>query len=205
MPAPTYSTTLFPDVIGQAYSRGRAMRTLSSPQDTAFDQIKTLDGSNVLWKYMLGWSPMSLANAQAIYHAVEFMGGDCSGLYFFEWESLAWTDVYVGLGDGTTNPITLPVKGGASGTTTVKVSGTPIAGTFSSGTGTNGEDRFTPSSAVTNGATIRATFTGWRRRKVMVFDESTLELELTRNLDDSGSLMWNGTLALIETDGTDLL
>jgi hypothetical protein len=199
---PTYSATLFPDVIGQAYRRGRTFRTLRSQRDTASDQLASLNGSNVLWRFSLGWQPLAQANAEAIYHAIEFMGGDCAGLYFFEWESLTWTNVYVGLGDGTANPITLPVKAASGGTTTVTANGTPVAGTFSAATGTNGEDRFTPGSPVTNGATVRATFTGRRRRRVMVADGATLELELTTRFDSAGALMWNATLELLETDGS---
>jgi hypothetical protein len=200
---PVYSTTLFPDVLGQTLDRRHVFVSLHSPFETAADQSLSVSpgASGLLWTYNLGWQNLPVTDAQAIFHAVEFMGGDVSGLYFFEWPAYTYLSVYVGLGDGTSNPITLPVKAATGGTTAVRANGVSVPGTFSAATGPNGEDRWLPSGVVTNGFTIRTDFTGRRRRKVRPVDKNAFHMTVRPR---SAPLLYTATLALIETTASDV-
>lgn len=196
---PVYSTTLFPDVVGQDWLRWREYQTIQSDPTTAGDQRVAMGGTNILWAYKLGWAVLQLSDAQALLHAFEFMGGETLGLLFFEWIARTYTNVYVGLGDGTSNPVTLPVKGAPS--VVVRANGTPVAGTFLAGTGSNGEDQFDPTGTITLGQTIRADFTGRRRRTVRLRSKDSFRLGLRPR---ATPLLWQANVELIETQATDI-
>jgi hypothetical protein len=203
MAPPVYSTTLFPDVRGQAYDRRRIFQSYRSPAETAADQsLNASSGaSGLLWAYNLGWNVLPVGDAQAIFHAVEFMGGDNSGLFFFEWPALQATNVFVALADGTASPITLPVKGALSASTFLRANGVSMAGTFSSGTGASGEDRFTPSVSTTAGQTIRSDFFGRRRRKIRPVDHSSFKMAVA---PQTAPLLYTATLSVMETTASDV-
>ena len=190
----TYSTTRFPDVIGQDYDSYRVFRSLRTPVDSAPDQTMNMSGPNVLWTFKLGWQYLSQTVAEQLLHAYEFLGGSTAGMYWFDWIPQTWTSVYVAKGNGTTTIFELPVKEATAGTTTVTVAGAAANPTFSAATGANGEDRISFATAPANNAEIRATFTGRRRRKVRV---TAFKLSARPN----STSLWTATLDLIETEG----
>ena len=190
-----YSATRLPDVIGQDYDAYRVFRSLRTPPDTAPDKTAPMTGPNVLWTFKLGWQYLSETIAEQLLHAYEFLGGSSGGMYWFEWVPQTWSSVYVAKGTGAATIFELPVKEATAGTTIVTVAGVTTAGTFSAGTGTNGEDRFIFGTAPANNAEIRATFTGRRRRRVRI---TSFKLSARSN----STSLWTATLDVIETEGT---
>lgn len=89
-----------------------------------------------------------------------------SGVFtFFDWNGwdsspvgIRWPKLYVGVGDGSTTTWDLPMKSSSSGT--AYVAGSSAAGSLSAGTGTDGRDRFTFSSAPALGSVIEWQATG---------------------------------------------
>lgn len=194
----TYSTTMLPDVIGQDYDARRVIQTLHSAPEFAADQTKAMSGTNILWTFRLGWQALTLANAEQLLHAYEFLGGPTHSMYWYEWVPQSWLNIPIGTGDGSTRAFTLPVKTAASGTTAVRVNNVAAAGVFGAATGTNGEDVFTLNTAPVAGAQIRADFTGRRRRKVR-FTSFRLSPRAA-----SASGLWTAQAEIIETEGSDL-
>ena len=126
----TYSTTMLPDLIGQDYDARRVFQTLRTPPETAADQTRPMSGTNILWTFKLGWQALTLSGAEQLLHGFEFLGGPTHGMYWYEWLSQGWLGIPIGTGDGTNKVFTLPVKGAATGTTTVRVNNVAAGGTF---------------------------------------------------------------------------
>jgi hypothetical protein len=198
MAIPVYSTTLLPDIIGQGWQPRRVFDTLLSDRETGADQAALLGGSPNLWLFDLAYEALSLDQAAQWLAAWQMCGGNWGGMFWFEWISKGATNVLVGTGNGATNLFTLPVKGASAGSTTIRVNGTPTGVTFQSGTGTNGEDRILFGAAPANGATIRADFTGRRRRFMRV---RSLRIGARRG---GASLLWTGAMQLIEKTAGDV-
>lgn len=194
----TYSTTLIPDVIGQEYESRRVFTTMRSPWETAGDQTRALSGNNVLWAFKLGWQLLPLANAEQLLHAFEILGGATAGMYWYDWVPQSWINIPIGTGDGSAKTFTLPVRSAASGTTVVRVNNAAAGGTFAAAAGSNGEDLFTLTTAPALGASVRADFTGRRRRKVRF----TAFKLAPRPASASG--LWTAQAELLETEGSDL-
>jgi hypothetical protein len=142
MTIPVYSTTLLPDIIGQAGSRGASSTRFSAIARRAAIRPRCSAALRIFWLFDLGYEALSLDQAAQWLAAWQMCGGNWGGMFWFEWISKAATNVLVGTGGRrATNLFTLPVKGASAGTTTIRVNGTPTGVTFQSGTGTNGEDR----------------------------------------------------------------
>jgi hypothetical protein len=198
MTIPVYSTTLLPDIIGQSWVPQRVFDTLLSDPKTGSDQAALLTPSPNFWAFDLGYEVLSIDQAAQWLAAWQMCGGNYGGMFWFEWISKAATNVFVGTGaGGVATTFTLPVKGAASGTTTIRVNGTPTGVTFEIGTGPNGEDRIVFGAAPANGATIRADFTGRRRRFVRV---RNLKIGARKG---GASLLFVGTMQLIEKTAGD--
>jgi hypothetical protein len=87
----------------------------------------------------------------------------------------------------------------------LKIDDTPVAISFSSGTGANGRDRITLGGAVStpSGAdTLRVDFYGRRLRNVRLGDGRSFRLDTVLKLTP---IRWNGAAVFIETSSVDLL
>lgn len=198
-----YNSAWLHDVIGQGYQKSRVFRSLVSDlSGPGADQRSPQSGVNILWKFSLTWDGhLSQFDAQGLYYSYVMSGGQ-RPLLWFEWRARAWSSVYVGLGNGTSNPITLPVKGATPGTVFVTADGFPVNGTLLSGSGTAGQDQWDPVGTVTNGDPVRVSFYGRRRRMVVFEPGDSFALSLTPR---SAPLRWMARANIIETSGTDLL
>jgi hypothetical protein len=193
-----YSTTALPDLIGDDYESRRVMKTLRSPWETAGDQARAIDGVNILWAFKVGWNYLQQADAEKLLHAYEILGADWSGMYWFDWISQSWTNIFVAKGTGSATSFVLPFKAGTAGTTTLRAAGVTKTGTLQSGFGTNGEDIFNFTTAPASGADLRADFVARRRRKVRI----TSFRMSPRPGGASG--LWTASMELIETEASDL-
>jgi len=93
--------------------------------------------------------------------------------------SRAWTDVYVGTGDGTTTVFDLPFKNATSRTVynaAVAKTGGGTDYTFGDGTGTDGRDKITWNSAPTTGNRLSLDATG-NRAWAVIFASDDLPWE----------------------------
>lgn len=193
-----YSSTALPDVIGEDYEARRVMKTMRSPWDTAGDQARAIDGVNILWAFRVGWNYLSQTDAEKLLHAYEILGADWSGMYWFDWVSQRWNNIFVAKTAGGATSYVMPFKAGTTATTTVRVGASTAAGTLQSGSGTNGEDVFNFSSTPANNADIRADFTARRRRKVRI-----TSFRMTPRPGGASGL-WTAAMELIETEASDL-
>jgi hypothetical protein len=193
-----YSTTALPDVIGEDYEARRVMKTIRSAWETAHDQARALDGVNILWAFRIGWSYLQQSDAEKLLHAYEMLGADWSGMYWFDWVSQPWNNIFVAKSAGGVSAYVMPFKAGTSATTAVRAGGSTSAGTLQSGSGTNGEDVFNFNTVPANNADIRADFTARRRRKVRI-----TSFRMSPRAGGASGL-WTAAMELIETEASDL-
>jgi hypothetical protein len=123
----------------------------------------------------LKWNYLEPGDAKTIYDFFIGQFGRFLPFTYFDlqgWDltpvGVAWTGVYVGVGNGSTTTMDLPGKTCSS--VTVKENGTTKAGTVLTGGGVDGCDRFTPTAAWTIGAIITVDFTGRRSYRNVHFD-----------------------------------
>lgn len=203
---PTYSTTLFPDLIGQGYKRYRLYQAIHSDLATAGDQTADLTGiRGALWVYELSWDGMTLytTDAQQLWHAAEFMAGDVLSMAYFDWISRAYSDAFVATADGVARAWDLPGK--AISGLTLEVNGGGVAATLGVATGADGRDRATLGGAVATpalGAVIRASFTGRFARTMRFVDNSAFQMA---TVPKSSPLRWTASANLVETVAWDSL
>lgn len=111
---------------------------------------------------------------------LDFLSDDALTASPFSWVDPApatsvWKGMYVGVGTGAATVFDLPCRGGASGTTTVYVAGTPTGITFGAGTGADGRDRATFAVVPALGALITVDFTGQLEVWARLTDETTVD------------------------------
>jgi hypothetical protein len=200
-----YDTDHFPDLIGFAYARHRVFATLKSDPKTAGDQARPGSGTNFLWEFSLGWRTLTLAQAQALYRALEWMGG-CAVMFFHEWHTSAAT---VGVGlvgtptGGVVQDLILPalMSGGtaAGGGLAVARNGIALAGAlwaYGEAQHKNSRDGIVTLQPAGNtaGAVYTATWTaGRRRRSVQLADENYKIGRRPGHIN-----MWAGQAVLVE-------
>lgn len=203
---PRYDSAYFPDFVGQAYKRFRVFKTSKSSPKSAGDQALPMSGSNILWAFSVGWNVLTRSQAQAVMHALEFMGGS-AGQYFFEWYLSAGVNVHlVGtpLG-GVTQALILPalMYGGtaAAGGLTVAKNGVALSTSLWSYSETsyfNARDGIVTLAPAGNtlGATYTASWTAGRRRRSVRLYNDAYKLAERQGLTG----MWTGQAALVETE-----
>lgn len=114
----------------------------------------------------------ALARVNALWDFWRQTRGPLLPFAYFDFDAVrVWTRIYVGLGTGAQTVFDLPSKDATS--VTVYVAGTPTAGTFAAGAGSNGGDRFTFGAAPALNAVIDVSFTG-RIKIPMRFDHQNL-------------------------------
>ena len=103
------------------------------------------------------------------------VGNSYQSFYWFDYLTRSWFDELILRGDGTLTTFTLPGKEIDAATLKVYVDGSlKTAGTdytFSAGSGPNGEDQITFSTAPANGALITADFKGKLRLKCRLSED----------------------------------
>lgn len=189
----SYSATAWPDIRGQEYARSLLTRSISSPLETAGDLSDAFAGTNTPYSYQLGWNSLTSAQAADLIAGAIIIGGVVGGLYFFEWKTDAHV-VSTANGDGVTTTFTLPAKGCT--VSSVSVNGVTTAVTLSPGTGANGEDRIVFAAAPAIGATIVASITGRRRRRVWLATPDAFSCASRKG----GSRLFTARVTLIEVE-----
>jgi len=123
---------------------------------------------------------ISLLDAKSI---INFYNNDCKGArysFHFKWTvSENYTKEYIDQGDGTTTTFTLPLTGGADGTTTMYEDDVEQAArTFSAAGGTDSRDQVVFDSAPADGELITASFTGYWTPEVRFPDNIAYQYNL---------------------------
>lgn len=143
------------------YTLGDGYETLISGPYLSGRTVSQPGRQYPLLNAILSYGPwLSESDLQPILLLHRNVRGRASTFTFFEFELASWTKLYVGVGDASTVTFDLPFKAGTS--ITYYVAGSVTAGTYSAGTGTDGRDRVTFSSAPASGALIEVTATAQR-------------------------------------------
>ena len=135
--------------------------------------------------FMVGYNLVNLATEwYTIHNFHTSLRGQWDVFWFFDFLSRNWTDVYVGVGDGATTTFDLHSKNTVNDSSLIiKVNGTPVSKSFSSGTGTGGADRVTIT-APAIGHLITSDFKGQLRIKARKADKFSDKFDL----DESGNI-----------------
>lgn len=207
---PVYDTNCWPDFRGQSYQRRKVHRTYRSAFDGAGDQRRAMAGNNALWSYALGWRALTRAQAEALFHASQYAGGDTEGFKFLEWVLLAETNLEIGTGTGS-GAITFDLKcrlkndSSAAAALTVRRSGTLLVETTDYSVATVIGSNFVEhtvtivAAANVNGATYTASWNEARRRRTVRLDGGDAFSLQER---PGGSLLWAAMANFVETEAS---
>lgn len=130
----------------------------------------------------LGWDVLERDQERQIREAIETLEGPAHSTTWIDWLELPWYYVPVGVGDGATVDFELPVTNGTGHT--LYVQGVEDAAvTISTGTGSDGADEVTFTTAPAGGRRISVSFTGKRLWSVFLAGDT---LEMARMVEGIG-------------------
>lgn len=171
MALPTFDANWFPDFRGQMYDRTLETVTVASSPDTAGDVAASLNGTNNLWSYGLGWRRLTDAQSEAMDVAFQIMA-ETEALYWLEWEYDVATNLVIGTGTGTGSLLfalkcRLKDDDVTAAGLVVTRNFTPVPYTLTTENGANYRQHLVTIAAGqnVNGTTYRATWTAARRRR----------------------------------------
>lgn len=183
----SYSTTHWPDVLGQTYRKVPLYTTLRTPSTGAGDQRLTVDGP--AYRFLLGFTALDRFDASRVQVACDYLAAGWGQLWFWEWRS----EPHVNSVTSTaTDSYTLPATSVTS--LVARVNGILTSCSVDEGAGPLGQDVATFGSATLPDLPVTFEFEGRYLRRVRL-DQSSITL--TDRQNDSG--VWQATVTLVET------
>jgi hypothetical protein len=124
--------------------------------------------------YLAKWTyeSLSAADERTVMEFFEARSGGWDNFVFYDFDSLVYSGVSVGTGDGVTTVFTMAARDITD--ETVYVDGTPTAVTVGVRAGANGQDQITFAIAPGDTLAITADYTGQRYLPICVFDDDEL-------------------------------
>lgn len=166
---PTDPAPQYPLVVTPRY------RTLIAPLDGGSEQRRS-KFAYPKYDVLVTYSLLEAVDISTLWDFFVARRGAYGAFYIIDYVLKAYTDLYVGLGDGSTTIYDLP--GAKTSARTVYINGVdPVGESFLSGGGEGGADRVQFASAPADGDVLTVDFTGYLRCHVR-FELDTMDREL---------------------------